>query len=72
MGQQGPCSFLRENEGGRRWACALMLEHGDWALVHADQRYLDTVRPYWEQRGTVDCGDWPQPGKTCPICGQTG
>jgi hypothetical protein len=72
LGRKGICPFLRENEGGRRWACALKLELGDWSLVHQDERYLSVVRSEWDKTGTADCGDYPPPGKTCPVCGEVG
>lgn len=58
-----PCSFLEENTiEGRRWACGLYRQHGDWDLVHQDQRYLENVRPFWIECGTPDCGKWFGPG----------
>jgi hypothetical protein len=54
-----PCPFLRENiVDGRRWACALYVEHGDWELVHADPRYLTQVQPHWIEHEIADCGDF--------------
>jgi hypothetical protein len=71
----GPCHFLEENTvPGRRWSCGLRRELGDWQLVHVDPRYLETVKPRW--MGTplepYDCGEWPAPGFTCPVCGVSG
>jgi len=40
-----------------------MRELGDWALVHADPRYVATVRPVWDEHGVVDCGDWTGPNR---------
>lgn len=57
------CPYLVEDSAGpRRWSCGLYVELGDWDLVHADQRYLNDVRPHWLQSGTPDCGDWIGPG----------
>lgn len=39
-----------------------MVELQDWDLVHADPRYLESVRPHWIVAGTPDCGDWLGPG----------
>ena len=73
LGRGGICPYLRANEGGRRWACALMLEHGDWDKVHSDERYQQDVKPYWVERGfDTDCGNWPAPGETCGACGEVG
>ena len=43
---------------GRRYACGLYTELGDWALVHADPRYLAEPGAMWDQRGVDHCGDW--------------
>lgn len=68
-----PCQFLRENEGGRRWACGLRLELGSWEAVHADSRYLAEIRPAWDEVGAPDdCGDFPGPGRHCGTCGEEG
>jgi hypothetical protein len=68
------CRFLEEGTvDGRRWACGLRRELGDWDKVHADSRYLEDVKPILEGIGVaVDCGDWPPPGKACGTCGVTG
>lgn len=67
------CRFLEENTvEGRRWACGLRRELGDWSKVHSDPRYLAHVKPYWNKVGMVDCGDWPRPGEACATCGVTG
>jgi hypothetical protein len=67
--------FLEENTvPGRRWACGLFREHGNWQAVHVDPRYLQTVRPQWQQTPLAgqECGEWPRPGVTCPVCQQEG
>jgi hypothetical protein len=67
------CLYLEEHTvEGRRWACGLRRELGDWAAVHADPRYLAVVRPRWDEVGIVDCGDWPAPGEQCGECGLVG
>lgn len=51
------CPFLEENTvEGRRWACGLRRELGDWSLVIADPRYIEHVDPYF---GEMNCRDWP-------------
>jgi hypothetical protein len=67
------CPHLEENTvEGRRWACGLRRELGDWASVHADPRYLADVKPHWLNVGMEDCGDYPAPGRSCGTCGMTG
>ena len=71
------CPYLEENTvPGRRWACGLLRELGDWASVYADPRY-QYVRdgyddPKWPSLHGLDCGDWPRIGETCSVCGVTG
>lgn len=43
---------------GRRFACNLFTELGDWDLVHADDRYLANPKPTWTRLGVQDCGRW--------------
>jgi hypothetical protein len=52
--------------------CSLRRELGSWSAVYADSRYVNDVKPHLEEADTVDCGDFPGPGKTCAICGVTG
>lgn len=57
------CQFLGENiVSGRRWACSLYVELGDWDLVHQDPRYVTVVQSNWIANGTPDCGTWVGPG----------
>jgi hypothetical protein len=57
------CQFLiQDATPSRRWSCGLFVELEDWALVHTDPRYLESVRPHWIESGTPDCGDWVGPG----------
>lgn len=70
LGRHGVCPYLEEGTiPGRRWACGLRRELGSWDAVHADDRYLTTVRPCWDEVGMVDCGDWPPPEVPCGTCG---
>lgn len=44
------CIFLQENTvEGRRWACGLYVELGDWNTVINDNRYIANIRPAWVQ-----------------------
>lgn len=70
-----PCHFLEENTvPGRRWACGLYRELGSWDKVHSDERYVTQIKPVWESSSLAgyDCGDWPNPGRTCATCGGSG
>lgn len=70
-----PCGFLRENVvEGRRWACGLYVELGDWDAVLADERYVTNLRPAWRQvevtnglpEGGFNCHPWgPGTGQCC-------
>ena len=69
------CPHLEEHTvPGRLWSCGLRRELGSWEAVHADPRYLADVKPHIEASplGSMDCGDWPPPGVTCPSCGASG
>jgi hypothetical protein len=58
------CDFLIENYEGRRFACSLRAELGDWDLVHADPRYAPVKEVMVLGDGL--CGDWqPQAGVCC-------
>ena len=56
------CEFLIENHEGRRFACGLMVELGDWQLVHIDGRYAPIAETF-----AVEglCGDWQPPAGQC-------
>jgi hypothetical protein len=57
------CEFLVENVDGRRFACGLRVELGDWAKVHADPRYAP-IAVIFKDEGL--CGDWqPVAGQCC-------
>lgn len=63
------CSYVEENTvEGRRWACGLRRELGDWDLVLKDPRYIDNVKPKLQEG--VTCKDWPDsPSTKCFECG---
>ena len=68
------CPHLEENTvPGRRWACGLRRELGDWEAVHNDPRYA-LIQAVWDA-GTLAgyrCGEWPAKGFTCGTCGLVG
>jgi hypothetical protein len=52
-----PCPYLEETTvPGRRWACGLFREIGNWDAVHTDPRYLADVQPLW--RGSGELWEW--------------
>jgi len=58
------CPFLEENTvEGRRWACGLLRELGDWDEVLESDGYREIVQPLFdsipELKG-MNCRDWPQ------------
>ena len=68
-----PCQYLEEDTvEGRRWACGLMVELGDWEKVIASDRYKKNVAPIFEPLG-MNCRDWPDGDAansgTCVECG---
>ena len=68
------CAYVKKDTDGRLWSCGLLLEHGNWGDVYTDQRYIDNILPFFEvfDIGTLKCGEWPTPGKTCGECGIIG
>ena len=65
---QSVCPFLEvDTVPGRHWVCGLRRELGSWEAVHADARFLATVRPVWRANDPpiADCGDWCGPGQCC-------
>lgn len=69
------CHFLEENTvEGRRWACGLYRELGNWQKVHIDPRYIKTVKPEIDKTPLVglNCGEWPRQGVKCLACGGVG
>lgn len=57
------CEFLVENQDGRRFACGLMVELGDWDEVIADPRYAP-LNIHW--KGKRKCNTWqPKIGVCC-------
>jgi len=66
-----PCKYVEENTvPGRRWACGLMRQLGDWDLVLSSPEYKKQVAPVLEPLG-YNCRDWPDshPGMKCTDCG---
>jgi len=61
---------LEENTvEGRRWACGLLRQFGDWDAVLASDAYQRDVAPSLDPLGYT-CRDWPQAyGKVCNTCG---
>jgi hypothetical protein len=58
------CEFLIENHEGRRFACGLRVELGDWQKVHDDPRYAPIAAVMILGDGL--CGDWqPDPNQCC-------
>ena len=67
------CPFLEENTvEGRRWACGLMVELGDWDAVIESARYKEVVAPAFEPLD-MNCRDWPDGTggnrRPCKECG---
>jgi hypothetical protein len=63
------CDFLVDSgvPGEARFRCGLMLELGDWDLVHDDPRYAP-IRHHFtvDPGGEGLCGDWqPVAGQCC-------
>lgn len=58
------CDYLIENTEGRRFACALRVELGNWKKVHRDPRYAPIKEVMLLGDGV--CGDWmPGPDVCC-------
>lgn len=64
------CQFLVENVEGRKYACGLMAELGDWDKVLTDPRY-QPVQAIWDRTGLYltngsSCKTWqPEAGQCC-------
>lgn len=58
------CEYMIENYEGRRFACALRVELGDWATVYADPRYAP-IAASLQITNTALCGDWFDNANTC-------
>lgn len=58
------CPHIEENTvPGRRWACGLLRELGDWDQVIASDRYQQAVQPLFDANPALNgmnCRDWPQ------------
>ena len=65
------CKFLEVNTvEGRKWACGLRRELGDWDLVLDDPRYQEHVQPVF---GELNCRDYPDgEGINRGICKECG
>jgi hypothetical protein len=69
LGSGGVCPYLEENTvPGRRWACGLMREYGNWDDVLASDAYKWDVAVWLEPKG-IDCKSWPKPGQSLCYCG---
>lgn len=63
------CPYLEENTiEGRRWACGLLREHGDWEKVYQTEGYRRDVQPTLDRIGWGQCGEYPGDN----ICGECG
>ena len=63
-----PCPFLEENTvEGRRWACGLYRELGNWDAVLASGGYQKHVAPTFDPIG-INCRDYPAKGVFCGTC----
>ena len=65
------CQYLEKNTvPGRRWACGLRRELGDWDLVLEDSRYKEGPGKHFDTIG-INCRDWPDkyPNVKCGDCG---
>ena len=61
------CDFLEEGTvDGRRWACRLRREKGDWDAVLASDDYKIHVEPILGPLG-LSCKTWPT--DRCNACG---
>jgi hypothetical protein len=66
-----PCMFLeKDTVPGRKWACGLRREYGDWDKVIASERYQLNIEPHFGPQG-INCKDWPDldAGQSCNECG---
>ena len=65
------CTFLEENTvEGRRWACGLRRQYGNWDDAVNSAEYLRLIEPHFGPQG-VNCRDWPDlsKGQYCGECG---
>ena len=58
------CPFVEENTvPGRRWACGLLRDLGNWNKVIRSNRYKKEVQPLYDsvpELSGMNCRDWPQ------------
>ena len=68
------CPYIEENTmPGRRWACGLFRDLGNWTRVIKDPRYKNNVQPLFDsvpELAGMNCRDWPNAyglpsGKCC-------
>lgn len=67
-----PCQYVEENTvDGRRWACGLRRELGDWDSVLASDRYQSGPGAYFSAIG-MNCKTYPSAAKKqfCSTCGK--
>lgn len=69
-----PCPYVEENTvSGRRWACGLMRQYGNWDTVVATDEYTSVVAPVWlsVNKPADYCKTYPDmnSGKVCATCG---
>jgi hypothetical protein len=70
---RGICPHLVDDKKkGRQWWCGLLVQYGTWDAVHESPEYLQTVKPFYDERGDGPCGNWPAPGEVCQACGDVG
>lgn len=58
---------------GRKYACGLRHELGNWDAVYADPRYAE-IQAVWDAGSLAGykCGEWPAPRFVCGTCGLEG
>ena len=65
-----PCKYIeKDTVEGRKWACGLRRELGDWDLVLVSEEYKKDVEPHFEPQG-INCRDWPE--ANAAYCGECG
>lgn len=63
---QSVCPFLEvDTIPGRKWACGLRRQLGDWGKVHRSRPYKEQVQPRFAADGIANCGDWRVEGQCC-------
>jgi hypothetical protein len=62
------CPHSIDNHEGRRWACGLRAQYGNWDDVLTSTEYLTDVAPAFGPLG-INCKDFPDTTH-CGLCGQ--